>query len=130
MRKIAFLLPTLLLTLTWCGSQVITPTKETVTLGKDNFSTYVAVNTNCTYAADGNYVIYFSYFIGADNCKFIDCSVTYQYDGASDQKNSITVPLSLSGDGQANPFYNRLVIGGSVCSLKVTSAKGTVEVYW
>lgn len=132
MKKKLFLLPILAMSLSACGSQ---PTqadvlpKETVTLTQKNFSTYVAVNTTCTPFEGRSYALYYSYFIGADECKFIDCTVTYKYTGTNDSEKTFTVPLSLSGDGQAIPFVGGMNVGTTHCTLSVTNAKGTVEVY-
>ncbi len=130
MKKTFLMLPVCLLSLASCGGgyETADSPKETVQLTAQNFSTYVAVNTTCTMFEGQNYALYYSYFIGADECKFIDCTVTYKYTGANGS-DAITVPLSLSGDGQAKPFSGKIVVGGSYYSLAITAAAGTVEVY-
>lgn len=106
--------------------------KETVTLSKENFSTYVACNSSVTFNKTSNdYANYFTYFIGADYCKFVNCTVTYgyayttsTYEGAGE-----TVPLTLSGDGQANPFHVRINTTTGYYRFVMVAASGTVEVY-
>ena len=114
--------------LTGCNSNKVdnrvsdTP-RETVTLSKENFSTYVACNSSVTFNNTSNhYANYFTYFIGADYCKFVNFTVTYGY------AYMATVPLTLSGDGQANPYHVKLAEAGYY-RFVVVAASGTVEVY-
>ncbi len=62
------------------GNRVSDTPKETITLSKENFSTYVTCNSSVTFNNTSNhYANYFTYFIGADYCKFVNCTVTYGY---------------------------------------------------
>ena len=138
MKKL-FLLPFLFVVLTGCtasnsnGGTASNGPIETVTLNAENFSTYVATNSISTGRDDYYSMTYYTYFIGADNCKFIDCSVTYQYVVAGNTPtgtNGTTVPLTISGDGEAVPYSIR--ISGTTYTpyvLHVISSSGTVEVY-
>ncbi len=123
--------------LTGCNSNKVdnrvsdTP-KETVTLSKENFSTYVACNSSVTFNNTSNdYANYFTYFIGADYCKFINCTVTYGYAYMANEYTGTgeTVPLTLSGDGQANPYHVRINTTAGYYRFAVVAASGTVEVY-
>ena len=152
MKKI-FLLPLIVLMLTGCGqngditnsdnsesrSDVVLPSnntvedkpKERVQLTKDNFSTYVAINCNSSLISNetSSYtVVYYAYFIGADYCKFVDCKVTYLYSYNGNPGAETTVPLTLSGDGQANPFY-ATQRNNYYYTFQFVSASGTVMVY-
>lgn len=89
--------------LTRCNSNKVdnrvsdTP-KETVTLSKENFSTYVACNSSVTFNNTSyDYANYFTYFIGADYCKFINCTVTYGYAYMANEYTGTgeTVPLTF-----------------------------------
>ena len=107
--------------------------KEIVELTKDNFSTYVAVNCSSSLISNetSRYtVVYYAYFIGADYCKFVNCTVTYTYvyapSGSAGEE--ITVPLTLSGDGQADPYFAQLR-DNYYYTFKFISASGTVMVY-
>ena len=104
--------------------------KETVSLTVSNFSTYVAINTNAAVITNSySDTIYFSYFIGADYCKFINCSVTYKYEvNGSSSGEKFVAHLTLSGDGQADPYIVRNHPRAAYY-LVVTSAYGVVEVY-
>lgn len=113
-------------------NRVVDSPKESVSLSASNFSTYVAVNSSAAILNNSyNDVIYYSYFIGADYCKFVNCFVTYTYakNGTTNIASSFTVPLTLSGDGQAEPFFVRDQTRFTYYSLVVTAASGTVEVY-
>ena len=133
MKKFALLLPLLTIALVSCGGDRVSDSpKESVKLSEKNYSTYVAINTsfampNAGYAD----IIYFSYFIGADYCKFVDCTITYKYviNSGSVESPEETVPLTLSGDGQANPYYARLNNRGYFFNIVITGASGTVQVY-
>ena len=106
--------------------------KESVELSGSNFSKYVAVNSTAAIINNAyNDVIYYSYFIGADYCKFVNCSVTYTYaqNGGATGANDYTVSLSLSGDGQADPYFVRNTSAHVYYSIVIKSASGTVEVY-
>lgn len=122
--------------LTGCNSNKVdnrvsdTP-KETVTLSKENFSTYVACNSSVTFNNTSNhYANYFTYFICADYCKFVNCTVTYGYAYMTNEYTGTgeTVPLTLSGDGQANPYHVKFEAAGYY-RFVVVAASGTVEVY-
>lgn len=136
-KRLLVLLPLLLMTLSGCNSdkvdnRVSGTIKETITLSASNFSTYVACNSIVTFNNTSNdYANYFTYFIGADYCKFINCNVTYGY-AQMDNEYTIgreTVPLSLSGDGQTNPFHARFNTATAYYRFVVIDASGTVEVY-
>lgn len=106
--------------------------KESVALNASNFSTYVAINSSAAILNNSyNDVIYYSYFIGADYCKFVNCLVTYTYamNGGAEGTESFTVLLTLSGDGQAKPYFARNQNRYTYYSLIVTGASWTVEVY-
>ena len=133
MKKFTLLLPLLTIALASCsGDKVSDSPKESVKLSEKNYTSYIAINTtfampNAGYAD----VIYYSYFIGADYCKFVDCTISYKYiinSGAAESAME-TVPLTLSGDGQANPFYARLNNRGNYYRIVITGASGTVQVY-
>ena len=142
-KKILFVLPLMLFGIVGCNStnnngsssgdnKITDSPKESVTLSASNFSTYVAVNSSAAILNNSyNDVIYYSYFIGADYCKFVNCRVTYTYamNGGTEGTDTFTVPLTLSGDGQANPFFARNQNRYTYYSLVVTGASGTVEVY-
>ena len=109
--------------LTGCNSnkadnRVSDTPKETVTLSKENFSTYVACNSSVTFNNTSNdYANYFTYFIG-------DAYMANEYTGTGE-----TVPLTLSGDGQANPYHVRINTTAGYYRFVVVAASGTVEVY-
>lgn len=140
MKKLLILLPLMMMALSGCSAngqnaadnKVSDTPKETVTLSATNFSTYVACNSSVTFNNSTNdYANYFTYFIGADYCKFVNCTVTYgyaymanAYEGAGE-----TVPLTLSGDGQANPYHVRINTAAGYYRFVVVAASGTVEVY-
>ena len=131
MKKTLLILSTLLLLLTGCNPQedkITDSPKESVELSASNFSTYVAINTTSVFNPDYNDMCFYSYFIGADYCKFVDCKVTYKYVGAN-TSSEYTVPLTLSGDGQALAYIARNIGRGQTYTLTVTSAKGTVHIY-
>ena len=101
--------------------------KESVSLTKSNFSTYVAINSIAVLVNSATHdVAYYSYFIGADYCKFRNCTVTYKYSGPGETS---TVSLTLSGDGQADPYFVANQATHAFYVLSVTGASGTVEVY-
>lgn len=106
--------------------------KEIVELTKDNFSTYVAINCSSSLISNetSRYtVVYYAYFIGADYCKFVNCTVTYSFCYSGNNSGSeVTVPLTLSGDGQADPYYVQLR-DNYYYTFKFVSASGTVMVY-
>ena len=102
---------------------------QEVTLSAENFSKYVAVNTVSSYASAYDAVTYFSYFIGADNCRFIDCSVSYKYVYGGSSFGYGTIPLTISGDGQANPFHTRENNRDTYYTISITSASGTIYIY-
>ena len=156
MKKLLFLLPLILVGLTGCGTKAkdsinnkdinsteeVVPNSnkssidssgsdgpiETVELSAENFSTYVASNTTASFNVNNNSVLYFTHFIGADYCKFINCTVTYTYitKGAAVPDSGETVPLTLSGDGQA---YTQNARANAILVLAVVAASGTIEVY-
>ena len=148
-NKTLLLLPLLLLGLIGCDSNnsnqpteekmdnaVSDTPKESVRLTKTNFSTYVATNSSCSIVMDATTdVIYYTHFIGADYCKFINCQVSYAYiSNFSENQNTVTTDtgtalLTLSGDGEAKPFYVRSQNRNSYYYLVVTNVSGTVEVY-
>lgn len=106
--------------LTGCNSNKVdnrvsdTP-KETITLSKENFSIYVACNSSVTFNNTSyHYANYFTYFIGADYCKFVNCTVTYGYAYMANEYTDTgeTVPLTLSGDGQANLYHVQFAAAG------------------
>ena len=107
--------------------------KETDQLSAGNFSKYVAVNTAAAVIVNtSESVIYHSYFIGADYCKFINCTVTYTYVAGNNEPSSNsgqTVPLTLSGDGQAEPFHISQSNRNIYYRIVILNASGTVEVY-
>ena len=78
-----------------------------------------------------DYANYFTYFIGADYCKFVNCTVTYGYAYIANEYTGTgeTVPLTLSGDGQANPYHVRINTTAGYYRFVVVAASGTVEVY-
>lgn len=130
-------------TLTACGSNnannnnsgadntISNSPKESVQLSAGNFSKYVAVNSTVSLIYNEyNSVVYYSYFNGADYCKFINCTVTYSYllNGGG-EGNQYTVPLTLSGDGQSDPFFVSRPDRYTYYSIKIIGASGTVEVY-
>lgn len=129
-------------TLTACGSSntnnnsgtdntISDSPKESVQLSAGNFSKYVAVNSNAALISNLNEcVIFYSYFIGADYCKFVNCTVTYAYlFKGTGEGTEHTIHLSLSGDGQAEPFCTRITSNYSYYALSVIGASGMVEVY-
>ncbi len=141
MKKL-FLLPLIMFALIGCGQekesiysgsgeQAAQTTSQNIkggiTLSLDNFSTYVAINSTIVVLSESSSSrAYYSYFIGADDCRFYDCSVTYEYKNTSGEASSgaITVPLSLSGDGQTNVFTAR----NGLYEIKIVSAAGTVKI--
>lgn len=140
MKKVLFLLPLLALGLVGCKNQPCTCSTQggvsngplqTVSLSKNNFSTYVATNTTMSF--DTNHVGYAHYhtnFIGAGYCKFINCSVTYAYImNGSTSTSGNEVPLTLSGDGETKECICRINNAGVSYDIYIVSAKGTVEVY-
>lgn len=103
---------------------------ETVTLSKDNFSTYIATNTSIAFASKSDYYIfYFTHFIGADNCRFIDCTITYCYSSGSTSTKRETVSLTISGDGEAKPYMESFSYYPNNYSFSLISASGTIKVY-
>ena len=142
MKKL-ILLAIVLLTLTGCGptdNNAISNSEGTsgtvskqeikngISLTLDNFGDYVAINTISSLADPSNdSLIYYSYFIGADNCRFYDCTVKYIYVSGSNEYSGTTISLTISGDGQAEPFFIRNN-GRTAYKLVVTSVSGTVVV--
>lgn len=138
MKRTSILLPIILLALVGCNSNNTTSNTEsnepvqTVELSSSNFSDYVAINSSASLInSDSQDVIYYSYFIGADYCKFIDCSVTYVYvhSGSGSSSSQSTVKLTISGDGQANPYFVYKQNNHTYYYISVISVSGTVEVY-
>lgn len=149
-RNVFLLLPLLFIGLCGCDSDnssepnvaekdnnVISNTpKQSIQLTASNFATYVATNSSCSIVMDSaSDVIYYTYFIGADYCKFINCKVSYSYvSNTTENQNTLAtvtgiVPLTLSGDGEAKPFYVRSQNRNQYYYLVVVSVSGTVEVY-
>lgn len=136
MKKTLFLLPLVLLALTGCNSnatdnKVSDSPKQSVTLSAENFSTYVATNSSSALLNNSyNDVIYYTYFNGADYCKFVNCTVTYKYvSNQSTEGTEETIKLTLSGDGETNPYFARSQNRYTYYHAVVTAASGTVEVY-
>ena len=136
MKKTLFLLPLVLLALTSCSSnaadnKVSDSPKQSVTLSAENFSTYVATNSSSALLNNSyNDVIYYTYFNGADYCKFVNCTVTYKYvSNQSTEGTEETIKLTLSGDGETNPYFARSQNRYTYYHAVVTAASGTVEVY-
>lgn len=141
MKKLLITLPLLALGLAGCNASAnYTPSNsskttskssnETVQLTLDNFSTYVATNSSSTVNTTSGYETYYTYFIGTDFCKFIDCTVSYGYayynnsfDGLSE-----TVRLSLSGDGEAKPLHVQTRSTTMYYQFVLLSVSGTVEI--
>ena len=136
MKKTLFLLPLVLLALTgWSSNttdnKVSDSPKQSVTLSAENFSTYVATNSSSALLNNSyNDVIYYTYFNGADYCKFVNCTVTYKYvSNQSAEGTEETIKLTLSGDGETNPYFARSQNRYTYYHVVVTAASGTVEVY-
>ena len=137
MKKSIFLLPLILLTMSGCNSNAnennfSNKPKSSVTLTAENFSSYVATQSTSTLIDNAyNDVIYYTYFIGADYCKFIDCTVTYTYihDSSTNAVGGQTIKLTLSGDGEAWPYHAIKQSNHIYYWIVVTSASGTVEIY-
>ena len=108
--------------------------KEEVELTLSNLGKYVAINNNAVLlnnsSTGNNVVVFYAYFIGADYCKFINCTISYYYSpsGGGPNGGENTTGLSLSGDGQANPFYT-IIDGNHWYSFNVSAVTGTVLVY-
>lgn len=106
---------------------------ETITLSKDNFSTYIATNTSIAFVPKMDYsdyhIFYYTYFIGADNCRFIDCTITYCYSSGSTYTKRETVSLTISGDGEAKPYMESFSKYSNNFSFSLVSASGTIKVY-
>ena len=148
MKKCLLFIPFMLLGLSGCNpknSDSVNPsngntqatnqsaqtTKGKVQLSAENYTTYIAINTSIALPNAGySDVIYYSYFIGSSYCKFIDCKLTYKYvlNGGSNESSPVTVPLTLSGDGQAEPFYARALNRGNYYAIVITGASGTVQI--
>ena len=106
--------------------------KESVTLNADNFSTYVATNSSSSLVNNtSTNVIYYTHFVGADYCKFVNCTVTYTYvaNGGIPSGTGTTISLTLSGDGEALPYFVKSQSNNAYYSIGIISASGTVEVY-
>ena len=112
-----------------CNSQKCVSTYERVELTVDNFSKYVATQTNRVEKDSVSYATYFAYFKGADHCRFNDCTVTYSFVADTIKGATGTVPLTISGDGEAKPA--NLYIYGKTTNyvLKIEAVSGTVDVY-
>lgn len=138
MKKIV-LLPLLLFVLTACNSGSSNCTciggssepKETVSLTKENFSKYVGTYSSSSVYDAVHSVTYYTHFVGASDCKFIDCSVTYNYTFSTGVTaiNDTTVQLTLSGDGETVPFAVQPGSNNGVLTFKLISVNGTIEVY-
>lgn len=148
MKKITLFALLVLLALTGCkptndnkavkssdgNSQSVTtssqPIKGKVELTADNYVNYIAINTNMVIINSSYDTMYYSYFIGSNHCKFVDCKLTYEYvsNSGSAGSSAVTIPLTLSGDGQANPFYIRSPNRGVYYSIVITKASGTVQI--
>lgn len=108
--------------------------KEEVELTLSNLGTYVAINNNAVLlnnsSTGDNVVVFYAYFIGADYCKFVDCTISYYYSpsGGGSNAGENTTALSLSGDGQATPFYTRIQ-GNHWYYFNVSAVTGRVLVY-
>ncbi len=95
---------------------------ETVTLSKDNVTDYVATYSSAALIdAANNVSVYHCHFVGADNCKFIDCSIQYTWQSGN---ATGTAHLTISGDGEAIPCTGRRV----ACTLVITGATGKVQI--
>lgn len=145
MKKLFLLLSLPIFALSGCGkssnttnntssadNKISNSPKESVALTVENFSTYVAINSSSTLLNNSyNDVIYYSYFVGADYCKFVNCTVTYKYkrSGTEYTTEDYTVALSLSGDGQADPYFVYNQGRSMYYFLIIVAASGTVEVY-
>ena len=141
MKKLV-LLSALFFGLTGCNSantnqsnsanKIFDTPKESVSLTAKNFSTYVACNSTVAFNTTSyDYANYFTYFIGADYCKFVNCTVTYGYAYMDNEYSGVgeTVSLTLSGDGQTNLFHARLNNSSAYYRFVVLNASGIVEVY-
>ena len=138
MKKLV-LLPIFLILLTGCSaggvgctcSSASNKPIETVTLSSSNFSKYVATYSNSTGRDPNYFSIYYTHFVGADNCKFIDCTVTYAYTIVGNQPagSGTTIPLSISGDGETEPFTIKPSNNNIAYHAYIIAATGTVEVY-
>ena len=145
MKKLFLLLALPIFALSGCGkssnttnntssadNKISNSPKESVALTVENFSTYVAINSSAALLNNSNDdVIYYSYFIGADYCKFVNCTVTYKYkrSGTEYTTEDYTIALSFSGDGQADPYLVQDQRRSTYYFIIITGASGTIEVY-
>lgn len=103
----------------------------TVELTAGNFSDYVATNSSSSFNVNTNYTTYYTHFVGAHNCVFIGCTVTYQYvvnGNEPSEAAGTTVSLTISGDGEANPFHVKVTSGYNYYVFRIISASGTVKI--
>ena len=138
MKKFLIILPILLLCCNCKTSNnsslqnISNDLKESVVLTTKNFSTYISTNSSVSWNNESNdYATYFTYFIGVDGCKYIDCTITYGYAYMNEEYKGEgnTVSLSLSGNGEAKPFHIRLGSTHSYYTFVLLNVSGIVEVY-
>ena len=135
MKRSLLLLPICLVLLSGCNQDKISnKPKYEVDLSASNVYSYVSKQQSSTLIRDaGTYsdMIYYCHFVGADYCKFVDCELYYEFWARKD--NSIgergSIHLTLSGDGDAWPFYVYQQNKTVYYECRITGASGTVLVY-
>ena len=140
MKKL-FLLPLFAIALAGCSSGSVGCTCsssnakliESVNLSLDNFSKYIATNTIRTFVGNTDYSSYHTQFIGADDCRFINCTIEYSFVYMNNEPGGAgtgtVVPLTISGDGETKPFVVRVSQNTGYYSFALIAVTGTVEVY-
>lgn len=135
MKKLLFLLPITLLTLSACNNNKVSNSPQSeVELTSENVLTYVAKTLSSNTLRDGGTnsdVVYYCHFTGAEYCKFVDCVISYEYKTINDgsQREAGSCSLTLSGDGEASPFYAYQKSKGTAFTCNIVGASGKVLVY-
>lgn len=135
MKKVLMLLPLLVFGVVGCRTTnnkcecpSVTSEEEQkgIKLTKANFQTYVAINSSCTVDENNWTRTYYAHFVGSDKCTFKGCSVSYQYVYQSTRAGQGTATLSLSGDGEAEPFHIKITNYKINYTIEIVSASGMV----
>ena len=135
MKKVLLLLTLLIFGLVGCKTNsnkcechAVTSEEEQkgIKLNKANFQTYVAINSSCTVDENNWTRTYYSHFIGSNKCTFKGCYVSYRYVYGTTYRGEDTAALSLSGDGQAEPFHIKITNYKENYTIEIVSASGMV----
>lgn len=140
MKKVMFLIPILIFSLTSCvdSNSVSSNSKSNkiVNLTKDNYSQYINVDTKTSTSYSGvwsnttyQYVLYSTY-----NALFHNCVIIYSFANGSKETNGreYTLSLNIYGDGESTTITitDRYYLQSSnYWIFTVLSAYGTIEFF-